>query len=242
MNGITGSTALWYASRATGVVSLLLLTAVVLLGVLVNRQGRLPGLPKFVVTGLHRSISLLSVAFVAVHVITAIADPYVSIRLAAAVIPFTSAYQTFWLGLGAVSLDLIAALIVTSLARALISRRIWRGVHWLAYAAWPVALAHGLGSSKDMQSGVLLWMAIACTLAVAAAVLWRAARAARDVPRAERAAVTLAQVTAQPRSVPPRGGTPGSGRSSNPAYPAGPARPASPVRPPTDRIKEADLR
>ena len=74
MNGITGSTALWYASRATGVVSLLLLTAVVLLGVLVNRQGRLPGLPRFVVTGLHRSISLLSVAFVAVHVITAIAD------------------------------------------------------------------------------------------------------------------------------------------------------------------------
>jgi predicted ferric reductase len=213
MNGITGSTAMWYASRATGVVSLLLLTAVVLLGVLVNRQGRLPGLPKFVVTGLHRSISLLSVAFLAVHVITAIADPYVSIRLTAAVIPFTSAYETFWIGLGAVSLDLIAALIVTSLARAHISRRIWRGVHWLAYAAWPVALAHSLGSSKDMRSGVLLWVAIACTLAVAGAVIWRVTRAARDVPRAERAAVTLAQVAAQPRS-----------------------------RPSTDRIKEADLR
>jgi methionine sulfoxide reductase heme-binding subunit len=213
MNGITGSTALWYASRATGVVSLLLLTAVVLLGVLVNRQGRLPGLPRFVVTGLHRSISLLSVAFVAVHVITAIADPFVSIRLAAAVIPFTSTYETFWLGLGAVSLDLIAALIVTSLARAHISRRVWRGVHWLAYAAWPVALAHGLGSSKDMRSGMLLWLAIGCTLAVVGAVLWRAARAARDVPPAERAAVTLAQVTAPPRR-----------------------------RPSTDRIKEADLR
>src|SRR5450631_2689815 len=152
-------TAFWYASRATWVISLILFSLVAILGVLVNRQGRLPGLPRFAVTGLHRSISLLSVAFVAVHVITAIADPYVSIRLAAAVIPFTSAYQTFWLGLGAVSLDLIAALIVTSLARAHISRRIWRGVHWLAYAAWPVALAHGLGSSKDMQSGVLLWMA-----------------------------------------------------------------------------------
>jgi methionine sulfoxide reductase heme-binding subunit len=199
MNGITESTALWYASRATGVVSLLMLTAVVLLGVLVNRQGRLPGLPRFVVTGLHRSVSLLSVAFVAVHVGTAIADPYVSIRLAAAVIPFTSAYETFWLGLGAVSLDLIAALIVTSLARAHLSRRVWRGVHWLAYAAWPVALAHSIGSSTDMQRGVLLWVAAGCTLAVAGAVIWRAARAARQVPRAKRAAATLAQAPRQPQ-------------------------------------------
>jgi sulfoxide reductase heme-binding subunit YedZ len=194
MNGITGSTALWYASRATGVVSLLLLTAVVLLGVLVNRQGRLPGLPRFVVTGLHRSISLLSVAFVAVHVGTAILDPYVSIRLAAAVIPFTSSYETFWLGLGAVSLDLIAALIVTSLLRAFINRRVWRGIHWLAYAAWPVALAHSVGSSTDMQRGVLLWVAVGCCLAVAGAVGWRVAHAVRAVPRAERASVTLAQV------------------------------------------------
>ena len=45
MTGITSGTALWYASRATGVVTLLLLTAVVLLGILVNRQGRLPACP-----------------------------------------------------------------------------------------------------------------------------------------------------------------------------------------------------
>jgi methionine sulfoxide reductase heme-binding subunit len=224
MNGITGSTALWYASRATGVVSLLMLTAVVLLGVLVNRQGRLPGLPRFAVTGLHRSVSLLSVAFVAVHVGTAIADPYVSIRLAAAVIPFTSAYETFWLGLGAVSLDLIAALIVTSLARAHISRRAWRGVHWLAYAAWPVALAHSIGSSSDMQRGVLLWVAVGAALAVGGAVSWRVVRAAREVPRAERAAVTLGQAARQLGDRP------------------GPTRQPSLPRPPANRLKEADLR
>ena len=236
MNGITGSTALWYASRATGVVSLLLLTAVVVLGVLVNRQGRVPGLPRFVVTGLHRSISLLAVAFLAVHVGTAIADPYVSIRLAAAVVPFVSAYEPFWLGLGAVSLDLIAALIVTSLLRAHISRRVWRGVHWLAYAAWPVALAHSIGSSTDMQRGLLLWVAIGCCIAVGAAVAWRGTRAARDVPRAERAAVMFAQAASRPRSRPQR-----SGRQ-RPAQQSSPLPPASPARPSTDRLEEADLR
>ena len=117
MSGITHTTALWYASRATGVVTLLLLTAVVVLGILVNRQGRLPGLPGFAVTGLHRNTSLLAVAFLAIHVLTAVADPFVTIRLAAAVLPFASAYKPFWLGLGAVSLDLVAALILTSLAR-----------------------------------------------------------------------------------------------------------------------------
>src|SRR6266516_50732 len=105
MTTSTPSIALWYASRATGVVSLLLLSLVVMLGILVNRQGRLPGLPSFAVTGLHRSLSLLSVLFIAVHVATAVIDPFVSIGLAAAVIPFVSPYEPFWLGLGAVALD-----------------------------------------------------------------------------------------------------------------------------------------
>jgi methionine sulfoxide reductase heme-binding subunit len=192
MTAITGSTALWYASRATGIVSLLLLSLVVILGILVHRQGRLPGLPSFAVTGLHRSLSLLAVLFIAVHVTTAIIDPYVSIGLAAVVIPFVSAYEPFWLGLGAVALDLIAALTVTSLLRARISRRFWRGIHWLAYAAWPVALVHGFGASPDLRSGGLRALAIGCALAVGAAGLWRVAGTTRQVPRARRAAVTLA--------------------------------------------------
>ncbi|HKB30093.1 MAG TPA: ferric reductase-like transmembrane domain-containing protein, partial [Streptosporangiaceae bacterium] len=142
MSGITSSTALWYASRATGVVTMVLLTAVVVLGVLVNRQGRLPGLPRFAVTGLHRSISLIAVVFLVVHVLTAVADKYVTIQIVAAIIPFTSSYLPLQIGLGAVALDLMAAVVVTSLIRARIGRRLWRGVHWLAYAAYPIALVH----------------------------------------------------------------------------------------------------
>ncbi len=156
MSGITKSTALWYASRATGVVCLVLLTVVLLLGILVNRQAALPGLPRFAVTGLHRSISLLAVAFLAIHVITAVADQFVTIQLIAAVVPFTPGYLPFQIGLGAVALDLIAALIITSLLRARLGRRLWRGVHWLAYAAYPVAVAHSVASAKDLRSGALL--------------------------------------------------------------------------------------
>ena len=196
MNGITSSTALWYASRATGVVALLLLTAVMVLGILISRQGRLPGLPRFGATSLHRSVSLLAVAFVALHVATAILDPFVTIGIAAAVVPFASHYEGFWLGLGAISLDLMAALIVTSLLRGRIGRRTWRVVHWLAYLTWPVAFAHSIGSATDMQRGGLLYLGVACAVAVAAALAWRVTAARRAVPPGQRPARVLAEATA----------------------------------------------
>jgi methionine sulfoxide reductase heme-binding subunit len=186
VSGINSSTALWYASRATGVVALVLLTAVLLLGLLVTRQGRLPGLPRFAVTGLHRNLSLIAVVFVVLHVLTAVADSYVNIPLTAAIVPLVSPYERLWLGLGAVSLDIMIAVIVTSLLRRHLSRRLWRGVHLLAYVSWPVAWLHSIFSSTDMRHGKLFLLAVACALAVVIAVGWRLAAAARDLPRAER--------------------------------------------------------
>ena len=190
------SSAFWYASRATGIVALLLLTAVLVLGILVNRQGRLPGLPRFAVTDIHRNLSLLSVAFIAVHVLTAVLDTFVSIPLAAGIIPFASGYERLWLGLGAISLDLMLAMIVTSLLRGRLNRVLWRAIHLLAYLSWPIAFAHSIGSSKDLQQGWMLYMAVGCALIVAAAVIWRLAHAARQVPRAGRVAAVYAQHTA----------------------------------------------
>jgi sulfoxide reductase heme-binding subunit YedZ len=200
VSGINSSTALWYASRATGVVALLLLTAVVLLGLLVTRQGRLPGLPRFAVTGLHRNISLLAVAFVAVHVLTAVADTYVHIPLTAAVVPLASEYERLWIGLGAVSLDITIALIVTSLLRRHLSRRLWRAVHLLAYASWPVAWLHSITSSADMRHGWMFLLAVACALLVVVAVGWRQSAASRDVPRAERVGLLMAAVHGRDRA------------------------------------------
>jgi predicted ferric reductase len=193
---MSGTTAFWYASRATGIVALLLLTAVLVLGILVNRQGRLPGLPRFAVTSLHRNLSLLAVVFVAVHVVTAVLDTFVSIPLVSGVIPFASGYERLWLGFGAISFDLMIAMIVTSLLRGHLNRILWRAIHLLAYASWPVAFAHSIGSSKDLQQGWMLYLAVACAVIVAAAVVWRLAHAARQVPRAARVAAVFAQHTA----------------------------------------------
>ena len=195
---MSGTTVFWYASRATGIVALLLLTVVLVFGILVNRQGRLPGLPRFAVTSLHRNLSLLAVAFIAVHVLTAVLDTYVSIPIASSVIPFASGYERFWLGLGAISFDLMLAMIITSLVRGRLNRTLWRAIHLAAYLCWPVALAHSIGSSKDLQHGWMLDLAIGCTVVVVAAVLWRLASAARQLPRAERVAALLSHHDAAP--------------------------------------------
>jgi methionine sulfoxide reductase heme-binding subunit len=185
-NALHSTLALWYTSRATGVVSLVLLSLVLIIGLMVNRQGRLPGMPAFAVLGLHRYLSLLSITFVTVHIATAVLDSFVNISVAAAVIPFASTYKPLWLGLGAVAFDLMIAIIVTSLLRARLRRRTWRAVHWLAYGSWPVAVVHSVYSSQDMQRGPLLGVALACIAAVLIAVVWRVARATAETPRARR--------------------------------------------------------
>jgi methionine sulfoxide reductase heme-binding subunit len=196
------TTGFWYVSRATGIVALLLLTAVFVLGILINRQGKLPGLPRFAVTDLHRNLSLLAVAFVVVHVLTAVLDTYVSIPLISGVIPFTSGYERLWLALGAIAFDLMLAMIVTSLIRGRLSRKLWRAIHLLAYLSWPVAFVHSLYSSRDLQHGPLLYLAAGCAVVLVAAVTWRLASAVRQVPRAARVAKLLAQPAAgRPRAV-----------------------------------------
>ena len=139
------SHALWYASRATGLVCLLLLSASVVLGLLGAGRFSTASWPRFVVGALHRNVSLLIVVFLTVHISTAIIDPYAGIGWISAVVPFSSSYHPLWIGLGAVAFDLLLALIVTSLLRTRLSLRLWRAVHWTAYACWPAALVHGIG-------------------------------------------------------------------------------------------------
>ncbi len=170
---------LWYVTRGAGIASLLMLTGVVALGIVTAVRWQRPGLPRFLTAELHRSLSLLTVVFLAIHIVIAVADPYTSLGWAAALLPFSSPYRQVWLGLGGVAMYLIAAIIVTSLLRPHLGRRSWRAVHWLTYAAWPIALIHGLGTGTD-TGAVWMWaLDAACFLTVVVAVIWRATAADR---------------------------------------------------------------
>lgn len=104
-----GSQGLWFVSRSSGLVLLVLLSVVMMLGVATQAGWAPRGWPRFVLAELHRTLSLFAVALLALHVLTAILDRYVSIGWAATVIPFLSPYRRLAIGLGTVAADLGAA-------------------------------------------------------------------------------------------------------------------------------------
>jgi methionine sulfoxide reductase heme-binding subunit len=164
---------LWYVTRATGLVSLVLLTVSVILGLLVAGRLTSERWPRFLTLGLHRNVSLLVLVFLTLHIGATVLDSYTSISLAAAFIPFASGYKPLWLSLGAIALDLLIALVVTSLVRGRLGYRAWRRLHWLAYACWPVAVAHGLGIGTDRSVTWVIALTLACVGCVGAAATWR---------------------------------------------------------------------
>jgi Ferric reductase like transmembrane component len=171
--GTVGPSVYWYLTRSTGVVSLLLLTATVILGVVDVRRWSTPRWPRFVLDSLHRNVSMLVLVFLGLHIITAALDSFAPISLLDAVLPFIGSYRPFWLGLGAVAFDLLLAIAITSLLRQRLGHRAWRITHWLAYACWPIALLHGLGTGSDVKSAWSLILTAICVIAVAIAVCAR---------------------------------------------------------------------
>jgi methionine sulfoxide reductase heme-binding subunit len=164
---------LWYATRAAGLVTLLLLTTTTALGLLTAGRVSTYRWPRFLVIGLHRNISLLALAFLGLHIATTVLDSYTSIGIQDAVIPFLSGYHRLWLGLGAIASDVLIALSVTSALRQRIGHRLWRVVHWCGYLCWPVAMAHGLGIGTDRSQTWVFFLALACGGAVLVAGIVR---------------------------------------------------------------------
>jgi methionine sulfoxide reductase heme-binding subunit len=184
---------LWYLTRGSGAVALILLTASVVLGVANTTRWKTDRWPRFLVYGLHRNVTLLALVFTVIHVVTTIVDAFAPIAVIDAFIPFLSPYRPFWLGLGTVAFDLLLALIVTSLLRRRIGTRAWKAVHWLAYASWPVAMMHSLGTGSDARTGWMLFLGVVCGLSVLSAVIWRLL-ATQDAEPAVRAGATLATI------------------------------------------------
>jgi methionine sulfoxide reductase heme-binding subunit len=164
---------LWFATRGAGIVSMLLFTAVVVLGVVTTMRWQSDRWPRFLTAEVHRTISLLSVVFLAVHIVTAILDPFTNLGIAAALVPFASSYRPLWVGLGVLSVYLGVAVLVTSLLRDRVGLRLWRAIHWLAYASWPLALLHSIGSGSDATAPWMLAVDALCVVPVALAVAWR---------------------------------------------------------------------
>jgi sulfoxide reductase heme-binding subunit YedZ len=173
MGALISNETLWYTARGTGFVAVIMLTISVTLGILTSMHWSAPRWPRFVTATLHKNISLLAVIFLATHVLSTIFDSVSPVRLLNAIVPFTGTYRPLGIGLGVVAVDLLVALIVTSLLRKHMSYRTWRAVHWGAYACWPFAMLHGLDSGTDAATPWARVVYVTCAAAFVGALAWR---------------------------------------------------------------------
>jgi sulfoxide reductase heme-binding subunit YedZ len=167
------SNPLWYATRSSGLAAFVMLTLSVVLGVLTTQRIATGWWPRFASQALHRNVSLLAVVLLVTHVLTTLLDNYVAISWWAGVIPFASTYDRVWIGLGTLALDLILVVTLSSLVRLAVGHRSWRLLHWLSYAAWPLAMTHYLSSGTDALASWSLAIAAVSTVAVVGAVFVR---------------------------------------------------------------------
>ena len=169
---LTASTSVWYAARAGGVVSYLLVSASVLAGILLAGKVRVPGLPRFAVEDVHRFLGLLAGLFIAIHIGSIALDTVVPFSLGQLVIPFTAGYRPLATGLGVVAVELLLAVAVTNRLRSRLPYKVWRRAHYATLAVWLLATFHGILSGTDRgQAWLLAVYATTVALVVGAAVL-----------------------------------------------------------------------
>ncbi|MDJ0349365.1 ferric reductase-like transmembrane domain-containing protein [Cryobacterium sp. PH29-G1] len=130
-------------------------------------------LPRFAVALVHRNVALLATAFILVHMVSLLGGSHAQLTVVEFFVPFLGAYKPLWLGLGTVAVDLLIAIIATSLLRRFVGLRVFRVVHWLTYLLWPIALAHAIGNGTDATTPWFIAFAVLSTIIVFAAVAWR---------------------------------------------------------------------
>jgi DMSO/TMAO reductase YedYZ heme-binding membrane subunit len=118
-----------------------------------------------------RNVTLLAVAFAALHVVAAVADPYAQLSVLDALVPFASAYRTTWLAFGIASGYLFAVVLVSSWPVRRLGRLAWQWLHRVAYVGWVVAVVHSLGTGSDVRNPVFLALTMAAVVGVLATFL-----------------------------------------------------------------------
>lgn len=148
----------WYAARAAGVVAYLLVSASVALGLSLAGKERFDRWPRFAVEDVHRFAGVLAGTFVALHVLWLWVDSQAHLGLRNFFVPFTSSYRPFWTGLGVVATELLIAVGISNHYRKRISYSLWRRLHFLTFAVWIAATAHGIGAGSDSGSTAFVFM------------------------------------------------------------------------------------
>lgn len=137
--------------HAAALLALALMSVTVAFGIFISarRSGR--WLTSAQRVAIHRNLSLLTLAFLAIHITGA--EIALHLQVLDAFVPFLSSFRRLFVALGAISLDILLLGVVTSLLRHRLSYRAWRVMHLLLYVSWPIGVVHSL-DTNNIQPGL----------------------------------------------------------------------------------------
>jgi predicted ferric reductase len=139
----------WYVTRAAGLVGYLLLWLSMVWGLAVSSKIFDPFLTRDYTYDFHQYLSLFSLGFVVLHVVVLMLDRYLPFSLLQVLVPFSSAYRPLWVGLGVISLYLLALVTVTFYLRRRIGMRAFRWIHVLSLLGYLGVTLHALFAGTD---------------------------------------------------------------------------------------------
>ena len=157
----------WYVTRAGGMLSFVLLTASVVLGLLLSNRASLKRWPRFALEDVHRFVGLLAGGFILIHVGALLVDSYLPFSLANVLVPGTAPYRPLAVAAGVISAELLVALAVANRYRQSLSYGFWRRTHYLNFGVWILASLHGLFAGTDTGSAWALAMYLVAATLVA---------------------------------------------------------------------------
>lgn len=198
----------WYLTRASGIIAWLMLTFTVIWGILLSTKA-FPGRRRPVwLLAMHRWLAGLMLSFIAIHVVSLVADSFVSFDVADVTVPFASSWRPGAVALGVLAMWLIVAVQVTSLAMRRLPRRFWRAVHLTSYVSFLLTSLHAAYAGTDTTSWLYQGGAAASILAVAYALMYRLSnrRAVRSAKRRSEAAGIAGRAGIDGRAAPSEAG------------------------------------
>jgi len=154
------TSAYWYMARAGGMVAYLLMWFSVMWGLLLSTKMAVKRVPPTLAYGVHEFASILTVIFAALHAVVLLGDEYIDFNIFHLAIPFTAPYEPLWTGLGVIALYLTIAITASFYVRKQLGQKVWRALHYFTFAAYLLALVHGIAAGSDsglLVSALMYW-------------------------------------------------------------------------------------
>lgn len=188
----------WLASRASGLVALVLVTISVGLGLaMAGKVMRRPGLSRKLLA-IHEHTALAGLIAIAVHGITLLGDPWLHPGISGVTVPFTMAFKPLWTGLGVVAGYLAALLGLSYYARRRIGARLWRKAHRATIIVYLLGLGHALGAGSDASAVWFRAWVLATTPVIVGLFGYRVLTGVRKRSRSSRPELERAPAASRP--------------------------------------------